>query len=52
MPPKVDSIENAIQMASAAMDADPYLKGTDAAKKYGAIYQRLMARRWGRPALM
>jgi hypothetical protein len=50
MPPKVDSIENAIQMASAAMDADPHLKGTDAAKKYGAIYQRLMARRRGRPA--
>jgi hypothetical protein len=49
MPPKVDSIENAIQMASAAMDADPHLKGTDAAKKYRAIYQRLMARRWGRP---
>jgi hypothetical protein len=30
-------------MASAAMDADPTLKGTDAAKQYNAIYSRLMA---------
>jgi hypothetical protein len=45
MPPKADSTEIAIQNALAAMDADPTLKGTDAAKQYNAIYQRLMARR-------
>jgi hypothetical protein len=50
MPPQADSIEIAIQMASAAMDADPTLKGTDAAKRYNAIYPRLMAWRRGRPA--
>jgi hypothetical protein len=33
MPPKADSIEIAIQKALAAMDADPTLKGTDAAKQ-------------------
>ena len=43
MPRKADSIEIDIQNASAAMDADPTLKGTDAAKQYNAIYQRLMA---------
>ena len=43
MPPKADSIEIAIQNASAAMDADPTLKGTDAAKQYNAIYQQLIA---------
>jgi hypothetical protein len=43
MPPKADSIEIAIQNASAAMDADPTLKGTDAAKQYNANYHRLMA---------
>jgi hypothetical protein len=41
MPPEADSIEIAIQNVSAAMDADPTLKGTDAAKQYNAIYQRL-----------
>ena len=49
MPPKADLTEIAIQIASDAMDADPTLKGTDAAKQYGAIYHRLMARRRGRP---
>jgi hypothetical protein len=49
MPPKADSIEIAIQMASDAMDVDPTLKGIDAAKQYNAIYQRLMAWRQGRP---
>jgi hypothetical protein len=49
MPPKADPIEIAIQKASDAMDADPTLKGTDAAKQFGAIYHRLMARRRGRP---
>jgi hypothetical protein len=43
MPPKADSIEIAIQNALAAMDADPTLKGTDAAKQYNTIYQQLMA---------
>ena len=50
MLPKADSIEIAIQNALAAMDADPTLKGTDAAKQYNAIYQRLMAWRRGRPS--
>jgi len=50
MPPKADSIEIAIQKALAAMDADPTLKGTDVAKQYNAIYQRLMAWRQGRPS--
>ena len=49
MPPQADSIEIAIQMASAAMDADLTLKGIDAAKRYNAIYSRLMAWRRGRP---
>jgi hypothetical protein len=49
MPPEADSTEIAIQMASAAMDADPTLKGTDAAKQYNAIYHQLMAQRRGRP---
>jgi len=48
MPPQADSIEIAIQMASAAMDADPTLKGTDAAKQYNTIYSRLIAWRRGR----
>jgi hypothetical protein len=43
MPPQADSIEIAIQMASAAMGADPTLKGIDAAKRYNVIYSRLMA---------
>ena len=47
MPTKANSIEIAIQNASAAIDADPTLKGTDAAKQYNAIYQQLMARRRG-----
>jgi hypothetical protein len=38
MPPEADSIEIALQNASAAMDTDPTLKGTDAAKQYNAIY--------------
>ena len=50
MPPKADSIEIAIQNASAAIDADPTLKGIDAAKQYNAIYQRFMAQRRGRPS--
>ena len=50
MRPKADSIEIAIQNASAAMDADPTLKGTDAAKQHNAIYHWLMARRRGRPS--
>jgi len=49
MPPKADFIEIAIQNASAAVDADPNLKGTDSAKQYNAIYQRLIAQRRGCP---
>ena len=48
MPPKADSIEIAIQKASDAMGADPELKGTDAAKQFGAIYHWLIAQRRGR----
>ena len=50
MTPKDDSIEIAIQNASAAMDADPTLKGTDAAKQYNAIYKWLIARKRGHPS--
>jgi hypothetical protein len=38
MPPEADSIKIAIQNALAAIDADPTLKRTDAAKQYNAIY--------------
>ena len=50
MPPKNDPIEARITRASKAMDNDPTLKGTKAAAKFGAPYDRLMARRRGRPA--
>jgi hypothetical protein len=49
MPPKTDSIETAIQNASAAIDADPALKGIHAAKQYNANCHQLMAQRRGRP---
>jgi hypothetical protein len=49
MPPEPHDIEELIAQASRAMDNDPYLKGTKAAKQYGAPYERLMARRRGRP---
>jgi hypothetical protein len=49
MPLQADSTEIAIQMTSAVMDADPILKGTDAAKQHNAIYSRLMAWRRVRP---
>jgi hypothetical protein len=38
MPVKADPKEIAVQNAFAAMDRDPWLKGTAAAKKYGASY--------------
>ena len=50
MPPKRSDIEERITKASQAMDADRHLKGTKAAARFGAPYQRLMARRKGRPA--
>ncbi|OCK99339.1 uncharacterized protein K441DRAFT_673656 [Cenococcum geophilum 1.58] len=50
MPPKIDYAEAAVQKAMAAMDANPRLKGTTAAQQFGAPYDRLMARRRGRPA--
>jgi len=48
MPPKADSIEDAMLEASAAMDTDRALKEVAAAKKFGAIHSRLIARRQGR----
>lgn len=50
MPLTHDEIEAAIAEASAAMDLDLSLKGTVAAREFGANYTRLMARRKGRPA--
>ena len=50
MPTKVHPIEAKIIKASEAMDKDPKLKGTEAAAKFRAPYDRLMARRRGRPA--
>jgi hypothetical protein len=50
MPFTHNEIEAAIAEASAAMDLDPSLKGTVAAREFGANYTRLMARRRGRPA--
>jgi len=47
MPLTHDEIEAAIAEASAAMDLDPSLKGTVAAREFGANYTRLMARRRG-----
>ena len=42
--------EVAIQKALAAMDNNSLLKGREAAKLFGANYDRLMCRRCGRPA--
>src|ERR1700733_15088663 len=50
MPLTHDEIETAIAEAYAAMDLYPSLKGTVAAREFGAPYDRLMARRRGRPA--
>ena len=50
MPPKTDDIEDRIARASEAIDKDPTLKGTKAAAKFQALYDRLIARRRGRPA--
>ena len=43
-------IEDTIEKASQAIDKDPKLSGKAAARQYGAIYARLIARRRGRPA--
>ena len=50
MPPKTDDIEDRITRASEAIDNDPTLKGTKAAAKFQAPYDRLIAWRRGRPA--
>lgn len=42
-----EQIENAISMASEAMDEDPKLTGKEASRRFNAIYSRLMARRRG-----
>ena len=48
MPPKqlncAALIEEKVIQASQAMDEDPTLKGTKAAARFGASYDRLMAR--------
>jgi hypothetical protein len=44
MPTKSYAIEERVIKASKAMDNDPTLKGTAAAAKFGAPYDRLMAR--------
>jgi hypothetical protein len=49
MPRKLEDIKDRISKASKIMDKDPSLKGTKAAAKFGALYNRLMARRRGRP---
>ena len=49
MPPKPYEIEERIAKASLTMDDDPNLKGTKAAQRFGAPYNRLIARRRGRP---
>jgi hypothetical protein len=49
MPQTNTEIKDAIAKASEAMDKDPSLKGTVAAKQYRAIYSRLIKRRNGRP---
>ena len=50
MPPKSEAIEERIARASEAMDQDPRLRGTKAAVQFVVPYDRLMARRRGRPA--
>jgi len=49
MPPKAEAIKERIAKASEAMDRDPKLKGAKAVAYFGAPYDRLMARRRGRP---
>jgi hypothetical protein len=49
MPPKAESAKDRITKASEAIDKDPTLKGTKAVAKFRAPYDRLMARRRGRP---
>jgi hypothetical protein len=49
MPPKNDPIEARITRASKAIDNDLTLKGIKVAAKFRAPYDRLIARRRGRP---
>jgi len=49
MASKDAQIEAKIAEASAAMDANPRLRGVKAATQFGVSYDRLMARRRGRP---
>jgi hypothetical protein len=49
MLPKAEAIEERITKASEAMDRDPKLKGAKAIAYFGASYDRLIARRRGRP---
>lgn len=49
MPLNNTEIEANIAAASAAMDANPRLPATKAARQFNAPYQRLLARRKGRP---
>jgi hypothetical protein len=49
MPPASREIETRIANAYEAMDNDPKLKGMATATRFGAPYDRLMARRRGRP---
>jgi hypothetical protein len=51
MPLTHNEIEAAIAEASAAIDLDLSLKGTIAAREFGANYTKLMARQRGCPAL-
>jgi hypothetical protein len=49
MPPKSEAIKERIARASEAMDQDPRLRGTKAIVQFVVPYNRLMARRRGRP---
>jgi hypothetical protein len=48
MPAKSYAIKKRVIKASKAIDNNPTLKGTVAAAKFGASYNRLIARRRGR----
>jgi hypothetical protein len=50
MPPKIDYTEAAVQKVMAAIDANPWLKGTTAVQQFGAPYNQLIAHQRGRPA--
>lgn len=50
MPTRAELMEEKVQQALKAMNGDPSLKGSKATKQFNAPYDRLMARRRGRPA--